>query len=60
MLLVHGEADDIVPFPAMAAAAQGLRAAGVQVETVARPGLPHSIDDVGLTRGGTFLAECLR
>jgi phospholipase/carboxylesterase len=60
VLLVHGEADDIVPFQAMAAAAQGLRAVGIQIETVARPGLPHSIDDVGLTRGGTFLAERLR
>ena len=60
VLLVHGEADDIVPFQAMAVAANGLRAAGIAVETVARPGLPHSIDDVGLTRGGTFLAECLR
>ncbi|HEX2113704.1 MAG TPA: prolyl oligopeptidase family serine peptidase [Alphaproteobacteria bacterium] len=60
ILLVHGEMDDIVPFQAMAAAAAGLRAVGLQVETVARPGLPHSIDDVGLTRGGTFLAEHLR
>jgi len=60
VLLVHGDADEIVPFQAMAAAAQGLRAAGLAVETVARPGLPHSIDDVGLTRGGTFLAERLQ
>jgi phospholipase/carboxylesterase len=60
ILLVHGEMDDVVPFQAMAAAAAGLRAVGLQVETVARPGLPHSIDDVGLTRGGTFLAEHLR
>jgi phospholipase/carboxylesterase len=60
VLLVHGEADDIVPFQAMVVAANGLRATGIAVETVARPGLPHSIDDVGLTRGGTFLAECLR
>lgn len=60
VLLVHGEADDIVPFPAMAAAASGLRAAGLSVETVARPDLPHSIDEEGLLRGGRFLAERLR
>jgi phospholipase/carboxylesterase len=60
VLLVHGEADDIVPFQAMAAAAAGLRAAGLAVETLARPDLPHSIDDAGLTRGGSFLAGRLR
>lgn len=60
ILLVHGDADPIVPFQAMAAAATGLRAAGLQVETLARPGLPHSIDDAGLSRGGSFLAERLR
>ena len=60
VLLVHGEADDIVPFQAMAAAASGLRAAGLSVETVARPDLPHSIDEEGLLRGGRFLAERLR
>jgi phospholipase/carboxylesterase len=60
VLLVHGDADDIVPFQAMDAAAAGLRAAGLSVETLPRPGLPHSIDDAGLTRGGAFLAERLR
>jgi phospholipase/carboxylesterase len=60
VLLVHGEADDIVPFQAMAAAATSLRAAGIAVETLSRPGLPHSIDDEGLMRGGRFLAERLR
>lgn len=60
VLLVHGEADPIVPFQAMAAAAAGLKAAGIPVETLARPGLPHSIDDEGLRRGGAFLAQRLR
>ena len=57
ILLVHGDADQIVPFQAMAAAASGLKAAGLAVETLARPGLPHSIDPEGLTRGGRFLQE---
>jgi phospholipase/carboxylesterase len=60
VLLVHGDADPIVPFQAMAAAASGLRAAGLTVETLPRPGLPHSIDDEGLIRGGRFIAEHLR
>jgi len=55
VLLVHGTADQVVPFPAMAAAAQALQALGLEVETVARPGLPHSIDPEGLTRGGRFI-----
>jgi phospholipase/carboxylesterase len=57
VLLVHGTGDQVVPFPAMAAAAQALQALGVAVETLARPGLPHSIDPEGLTRGGRFIQE---
>jgi phospholipase/carboxylesterase len=57
VLLVHGTADPVVPFGAMGAAAQALQAAGMKVETIARPGLPHSIDPEGLARGGHFLQE---
>jgi phospholipase/carboxylesterase len=57
VLLVHGTADSVVPFGAMEAAAQALGAAGLEVETIARPGLPHSIDPEGLARGGHFLKE---
>jgi phospholipase/carboxylesterase len=59
VLLIHGEADDVVPFAAMALAEQGLNAAGVPVTTLGRPGLPHSIDEEGLRRGGAFLREKL-
>ena len=55
VLLIHGDADPVVPFPAMAAAQAALAAAGLPVETLARPGLGHSIDEVGLRRGGAFL-----
>jgi phospholipase/carboxylesterase len=57
VLLVHGMADQVVPFAAMATAAQVLQSLGVKVESLARPGLPHSIDPEGLTRGGRFLQE---
>jgi len=60
VLLVHGTADPVVPFAAMGAAAQVLQACGLTVETVARPGLPHSIDPDGLARGGQFLQQNLR
>ena len=57
VLLVHGMADPVVPFPAMGAAALALQSAGLTVETAARPGLPHSIDQDGLARGGRFIEE---
>jgi phospholipase/carboxylesterase len=59
VLLVHGDADPLVPFAAMDAAAQTLRALGVEVATERRPGLPHAIDPTGLAKGGRFLAERL-
>ncbi|PPR26054.1 MAG: hypothetical protein CFH40_00166 [Alphaproteobacteria bacterium MarineAlpha10_Bin3] len=54
-LLIHGEADELVAFDSMALAEQGLEAAGIPVNTVARPGLGHGIDHEGLTHGGAFL-----
>lgn len=57
VLLVHGDADPVVPFPAMSVAARALAALGVPVETERRPGLPHAIDPTGLAKGGRFLVE---
>ncbi|HVJ43166.1 MAG TPA: prolyl oligopeptidase family serine peptidase [Dongiaceae bacterium] len=57
VLLVHGMADPVVPFDAMAQAAGSLKAQGVEVTTEARPGLPHSIDEAGLQKGGAFLRQ---
>jgi len=59
VLLVHGEADEIVPFPALAEAEAALKAAAIPVTSLARPRLGHSIDEVGLMRGGQFLAAHL-
>jgi phospholipase/carboxylesterase len=47
----------MIPFAAMAAARAALAAAGLPVETLARPGLGHSIDEAGLRRGGAFLVD---
>jgi phospholipase/carboxylesterase len=59
VLLVHGDADPIVPYESMAAAAQALDRAGVAVETLTCPDLPHSIDEAGLQAGAEFLVERL-
>ena len=55
VLLIHGTADPLVPFALMGEAEAALRAAGVAVETLSRPGVEHSIDPEGLRRGGQFL-----
>jgi phospholipase/carboxylesterase len=59
VLLIHGDADPIVPFQAMAVAADGLAAAGVEVATIRRPGLGHGIDGPGLGAAAQFLARRL-
>lgn len=59
VLLVHGDADPLVPFAELGVAAKALGALGVPVATERRPGLPHSIDQVGLAKGGRFLADRL-
>lgn len=59
VLLVHGDADEVVPVRNLPAAAAALTAAGVGVETVRRPGLGHGIDAEGIARGAAFLARWL-
>jgi phospholipase/carboxylesterase len=55
ILLVHGDADQVVEPQAHPEALTALQAAGVMVEGMLRPGLGHGIDAEGLTRGGEFL-----
>jgi len=59
VLLVHGNADPVVPYASLAVAQRALHAAGIDVETVTRPGLAHGIDEEGLAHGGAFLAAAL-
>ena len=56
VLLVHGTEDSMVPFDSLALAETALKGAGVSVETLACPGIEHSIDQEGLQRGGRFCA----
>lgn len=55
VLLVHGEADEVVPAAASRAAEAALRAAGVPVEALYTPGLGHGIDEAGLAAGAGLL-----
>jgi phospholipase/carboxylesterase len=59
VLLVHGDADEVVPFQSMAAAEQVLREHGFLVHGEARPGLGHGIDKAGLKLGATMLKQSL-
>lgn len=55
VLLIHGDADPVVPVAALPAAQKALETAGVAVESEIRPGLPHSIDEPGIQRALEFL-----
>lgn len=58
--LIHGENDDVVPFAAMAQSEMFLKGAGFNVETHARPDLPHSIDPEGIEIASNFLRDRLQ
>lgn len=55
VLLVHGEADPVVPIEALPMAAQALAAVDIVNEWHVIPGLGHSIDPLGFELGAGFL-----
>ncbi len=55
VLLVHGEADDVVPVTRSHDAEAALRAAGVPVEATYVPRLSHGIDETGIAMGALAL-----
>ena len=59
VLLVHGDADPMVPVAALDPAVAALKTAGVEVEAYVSRGLEHSIDQAGLQLGGQFLSRVL-
>ncbi len=59
VLLVHGEADDVVPFARGPAAAESLHRLGVPVETCWCPGTGHYVDEMGLQAGAAALRRLL-
>jgi phospholipase/carboxylesterase len=60
VLLVHGEADDLIPVDALHVAREALAAAGVPVEWHVRPRLGHGIDPDGQWMAGHFMVQALR
>jgi phospholipase/carboxylesterase len=59
ILLIHGEADDLLPVESLLDAVQGLAAAGVPAQWHISPGVAHSIAQDGLDLGADFLARAL-
>jgi len=57
ILLTHGTADPVLPFPFLAEAEKGLASLGLAVEAHARPGLPHGIDEECIRLGREFLLK---
>ncbi|MFL5254698.1 MAG: alpha/beta hydrolase [Rhodopila sp.] len=55
VLLVHGEADDVVPVERSREAEAALQAAGVPVDAHYVPRLGHGIDDSGISLGALAL-----
>lgn len=57
--LIHGDADGVVPYEAMAMAEGFLKQAGVPLETHTAKGLGHGIDGPGIMTGKAFLKRVL-
>lgn len=59
IMLLHGDADEVLPVTAMFQAKTQLENLGFEVSAHVSPGLGHSIDENGLQRGANFLANHL-
>lgn len=55
--IIHGEADEVVPFGAMGLAETALAQNGFEVEAHARPRLGHGIDERGMEITEAFLTR---
>lgn len=60
VLLVHGDADQVVPIQSLEDATKGLKDMNVSVESHVRPGLGHGIDNEGLALAAAFLTKALK
>ena len=59
VLMIHGDADDLIPAQSLFHSAQALAALGVPVEWHLSAGIGHGIDGEGLRHGGEFLGRRL-
>jgi len=60
VLLIHGDADELIPTQALLLSSQALASLDVPVEWHISAGIGHGIDDEGLRHGGEFLARRFR
>ena len=60
VLLIHGDADELIPVDALFHSGQSLAALEVPAEWHISAGIGHGIDDEGLRQGGEFLARRFR
>jgi phospholipase/carboxylesterase len=60
ILLIHGEADDLIPVAALHAAREQLAEQSLKVEWHVRPGLGHGIDPEGQWMAAHFIAGALK
>jgi phospholipase/carboxylesterase len=59
VMLIHGEADPMVPVASMRAAESELTKLGFAVSSHVSPGLGHSVDQIGLQLGADFVSSAL-
>ncbi len=59
VLLVHGTADDVVPFRSLDLAAVALQGAGIGVERHVAAGIGHTVDPGGLSAATAFARRVL-
>ncbi len=59
ILLIHGDADQVVPVASLNAALDALAGHDIPAQFHVSPGLGHGIDEEGLALGGAFLRSCL-
>lgn len=57
VLLIHGSADEVIPYDALFESAEQLAKANIPAQWHLSAGLGHGIDGEGLIQGGQFLAK---
>lgn len=57
VLLIHGTADEVIPFEALFESSEQLAKADIPAQWHMSAGLGHGIDQAGLVHGGLFLAK---
>lgn len=59
-LLIHGQADEVIPWQESESAATRLRAAGVPVDARFEPATGHTISGPGAMHAAAFIGQCLK